>query len=52
MRSYKHLFKGENPNPDNEVIRQIKLVKSRVSEIFERRVRQEYDKFLSLKGLK
>ena len=23
MRSYKHLFKGVNPNPDDEIVRQV-----------------------------
>ena len=42
----------ENFYPDDEVIRQINAVKSRVCGTFSCMVRQEYDKLTSLKGLK
>ena len=45
IRRYKHLFKGENPNPDDEEFGQIKSVKSRVSAITSCDLLQIYYKF-------
>lgn len=52
MRRYKNLLKGENPNPDDEIIRQINPVFMRVCGLLNCMVRQEYDKITCLKGLK
>lgn len=45
MRRYKNLLKGENPNPHDEIVRQINPVKSRVSAITSCDLLQIYYKF-------
>lgn len=46
------VWKSIVTNPNDEVVRQIKLVKSRICGTFSCMVQQKYDKLTILKGLK